>query len=171
MREGCVRRVLSPAGPPVVQHQVVNLGELAFQPAEEGPRLHVLPLLDGLLQILHEFLLLLNQLGRNSQNAGAHAPIGARAMQTVELLGRLFQALGQRGDKLIPVGQLGLEGFHSFRRKFCFDHPAATVARVVPVRAGSVPSMVRAFRHLNSSTTNAAAGRWPNVNCGKKATP
>jgi hypothetical protein len=55
-------------------------------------------------------------------------------MQTVELLGRLLEALGERGDELFSLGQLGLESFDSFLAEFCFDHPDATVARFVPVR-------------------------------------
>jgi hypothetical protein len=130
----------------VVQHQIVDLSELTLQPAKKGPRLHVLPLLDGLLQILHQFLLLGDQLGRNAKDAGSHSAIGPGAVQTIELLGRLFEALGERGNKLFSLGQLGLESLEPFLRDFCFDHPDATVARVVPVRAGSSPSVRRAHR-------------------------
>jgi hypothetical protein len=117
----------------------VDLGELALQPAEKGPRLHVLPLLDGLLQILDQFLLLLNQLGRNAQDAGSHSAIGPRAVQAIELLGRLFEALRERGDELFSLGQLGLESLHSILGDFCFDHPDATVARVVPGSGRIIP--------------------------------
>ena len=77
----------------MVQNQIVDLRELAFQAAKEGPRLHVLPLLDRLLKILNQLLLLLDQLGRNSENARAHAPIGAGAVQTIELLGSLLRGV------------------------------------------------------------------------------
>jgi hypothetical protein len=67
-------------------------------------------------------------------------------VQTIELLGRLLETFGERGDELFSLGQLGLESFDSFLRDFCFDHPDATVARVVPVRTGSFPSARRAHR-------------------------
>jgi hypothetical protein len=96
--------------------------------------------LNGVLQILNEFLLLLDHLGRNAEDAGAHAPVSPRAVQPIKLFGSLFEALGERGDELVSIGQLGLERLDSILRHFCFDHPDATVARIVPVRGARFPS-------------------------------
>ena len=69
----------------------VNGVESALEPGEERPGLHLLPLLNGTLQILDELLLLLDQLGRKSGETGSKTTIGPGAVKTVELLGRLLE--------------------------------------------------------------------------------
>jgi hypothetical protein len=122
------------------------------------------------LQILDEFLLLLDHLGRDAEDAGAQAPVGPRAVQSVELLGGLFEALRERGDELVSIGQLGLERLDSILRHFCFDHPDATVARVVPVCSARFPSRA-ASPPLPKFSSGERSGRTSaHPACGKKAT-
>ena len=126
------------------------MGQLRFEPAEKGARLHFFPLLDGPLQVVDELLLLLDQLGRQAGEPRPHAAIGPGAVQTIELLGRLLQPLVQRGDELLFLGQLGFERIDAYlhvracsplrapRDPYPFSVPIA-LFRFIPVRLESIP--------------------------------
>ena len=107
----------------------MDLSELRLESAEERSGLHRLPLVDGPLQIVHELLLLGDELRRNTRDAGSQRPVGAGAVQTIQLLGRLLQPFRERGDELFPLGQLGFQRFHAFLHGSYFTRCGKTATR------------------------------------------
>ena len=73
-----------------VSDKITKFRELDLQPSERRFGLHVLPLLDGSLEFFDEVLVILDDFRRQS-TACAVSPIRARAMDTIQLLGELFE--------------------------------------------------------------------------------